>query len=184
MIPTLQIHLLNSVSGDGVAKCLARNQLDNCMIMLRELRPTYWAADFVYLLFSKARRQLDLMPQQDGTVERGSSSRLPEVARPFVPPPTAPDTIRCQAPTASESGGAIPTTPGQSLCAQDQEPDFRVPLDIDLALAYDFYPLHCDYESLGGSWERSRPSSSLAGKLVSPPRPSFVGNTLIIFPSL
>lgn len=86
MIPALQVHLLQSISEDPFAKCLARNHLNICMIMLKELRQTYWAADFIHSLFSKARKQIDALktPQQDLVPSRDQGSSEQET--PMTPP--------------------------------------------------------------------------------------------------
>jgi hypothetical protein len=68
MIPALQINLFESVSSDSLTRSIGRHQLDICMLVIEQLKRTYWAADFIYSLFTKARKKLDLV----GTRESGS----------------------------------------------------------------------------------------------------------------
>jgi hypothetical protein len=55
----MQIHLLGATSSNRLAQRLAQNQINLVMIAMGELRETYWAADFLYRLFSNAQKKLE-----------------------------------------------------------------------------------------------------------------------------
>lgn len=75
LIPTIQIHLLEATSSNLLARRLAQNQLDLCMIVLTELRETYWAADFLSQLFSNVRKRLDARNETTTTTTEHESDR-------------------------------------------------------------------------------------------------------------
>ncbi|EPE06704.1 fungal specific transcription factor [Ophiostoma piceae UAMH 11346] len=93
IIPALQIHMFMTVSGSTLtARCLARHQLDICIIFLGELRRTYWAADLTYALFIKARKKLSTLWRGEAGPGLGSG---PDMTLPFEAGDAA------QTPTAS-----------------------------------------------------------------------------------
>lgn len=58
MVPAMQIHLLDCKSPTPSVRRLGHHKLDLCMMVLSELRETYWGADFTYKMFDRARAKL------------------------------------------------------------------------------------------------------------------------------
>jgi hypothetical protein len=71
----MQIHLLEATSSNLLARRLAQNQLELCMIVMTELRETYWAADFLSRLFSNVRTKLDARNKTTTTTSEHESGR-------------------------------------------------------------------------------------------------------------
>ncbi|KAI1062947.1 hypothetical protein LB507_005561 [Fusarium sp. FIESC RH6] len=59
LIPTLQVHLLHSVSRQGLVRRLGCHQLDLCMMVVNEIKMTYFGAEILYRLFSRAREMIN-----------------------------------------------------------------------------------------------------------------------------
>ncbi|KAL3483419.1 hypothetical protein BJX62DRAFT_220306 [Aspergillus germanicus] len=58
MVPAMQIHLIDCKSSNPFTRKFAASKLELCMLVLSELRHTYWGADFTFKLFEKARAKL------------------------------------------------------------------------------------------------------------------------------
>lgn len=54
----MQIHLFDCKSSNSLTRGFGQNKLQLCMLVLQELRETYWGADFMYRLFEHARLKL------------------------------------------------------------------------------------------------------------------------------
>lgn len=55
LVPTLQSHLLHSVSQRMLIHRLGCHQLDLCMMVVREIKVTYFGAEILHRLFTRAR---------------------------------------------------------------------------------------------------------------------------------
>ncbi|KFZ15702.1 hypothetical protein V502_05445 [Pseudogymnoascus sp. VKM F-4520 (FW-2644)] len=77
LIPAMQIHLLESTSATPLLRSFGTHKLRLCMMVLSELRATYWGADSVYRLFERAEAKL-IKHQIKGTAGRndGRSGNL------------------------------------------------------------------------------------------------------------
>ncbi|RKK64370.1 hypothetical protein BFJ69_g16754 [Fusarium oxysporum] len=60
LVPTLQIHLLHSVSPRKLVHRLGCHQLDLCMMVVQEIKVTYFGAEILYRLFTRAREVINL----------------------------------------------------------------------------------------------------------------------------
>lgn len=58
LIPAMQIHLLDCKSTNSLISSLGSNKLQLCMIVLENLRQTYWSANVMYRLFQGAHSVL------------------------------------------------------------------------------------------------------------------------------
>ncbi|KAL7929726.1 hypothetical protein V8C35DRAFT_314642 [Trichoderma chlorosporum] len=58
MIPAMQIHLFDCKSSNILTRGLAENKLQLHMLVLSNLRGTYWSADVMYRLFDRAQKIL------------------------------------------------------------------------------------------------------------------------------
>jgi hypothetical protein len=58
MIPAMQRHLIDCKSSNPFTRKFAASKLELCMLVLSELRHTYWGADFTFKLFQKAQAKL------------------------------------------------------------------------------------------------------------------------------
>lgn len=67
MIPAMQIHLHDCKSANSLIRGLAENKLQLHMLVLSNLRGTYWSADVMYRLFERAQ-----------TILKKGSSQLPK----------------------------------------------------------------------------------------------------------
>lgn len=66
MIPAMQIHLFDCKSSSLLLRRVGNHKLDFCMLVLSELRETYWGADFTYLLFERAQKKLsEILPSSE-----------------------------------------------------------------------------------------------------------------------
>ncbi|PLN80281.1 fungal-specific transcription factor domain-domain-containing protein [Aspergillus taichungensis] len=59
LVPTLQIHLLHSVSPRKLVQRLGSHQLDLCMMVVNELKVTYFGAEILSRLFTRARETIN-----------------------------------------------------------------------------------------------------------------------------
>ncbi|KIV95672.1 hypothetical protein PV10_03296 [Exophiala mesophila] len=82
MIPAMQLHLYDCKSTRQLVRKFARSKLSECMMIVSELRNTYWGADFTWRLFETAQAILDSqisgeesLPARD---ERSSTINLPK----------------------------------------------------------------------------------------------------------
>lgn len=176
MIPPLQIHLLEFVSNDPVAKRLGRHRLDILMIFLRQLQSTYWAADFIYNLFHRAIDVLDSRKSQPSastgaaprqSTQMGSASSLidPRLQTPMTPP--------SQPSEQSESVDGCSLVTPKSTAATPQDVEFeglnlQLPDDINLALAYDILPFQFDIESTTENFTAFDPNLPFLNKYFFP----------------
>ncbi|KAI1025287.1 hypothetical protein LB504_010020 [Fusarium proliferatum] len=75
LVPTLQIHLLHSVSPRKLVHRLSCHRLDMCMMVVQEIKATYFGAEILYRLFTRARevtsvrRRVQETPPPAGTDE-------------------------------------------------------------------------------------------------------------------
>ena len=58
LMAAMQVYLFESKSSSSLVSRAALHQFDFCMMIAEELRQTYWSADFLFTLFSHARRKL------------------------------------------------------------------------------------------------------------------------------
>lgn len=166
VIPALQIHLFESVSGDPTARYLGRHNLNICMFMMGELRQTYWAAGFIYSLFHKAVLKLDSLSNnatQTATVMsskysnstktgNATSTRQNATTRSFLL--DGEGVYKSQfSPVPVSMPNEYPeiesvNNPASSRCVaavseevhdHQNQLGIEVPNDIDLALAYDIF---------------------------------------------
>ncbi|KAF5241567.1 hypothetical protein FANTH_9078 [Fusarium anthophilum] len=59
IIPAMQIHLSDCKSTKALIRALATHKMQLCMLVLSNLRVTYWSADVMYKLFDRAQKILD-----------------------------------------------------------------------------------------------------------------------------
>jgi hypothetical protein len=88
----MQIHLLDCKSPVSLFRQLGNLKLQLCMMILSELRDTYWGADFAYRMFERARAKLSEEPQAPVRASQASSSQpsVPDAAMaPLTPDSTA-----------------------------------------------------------------------------------------------
>jgi hypothetical protein len=60
----MQIHLFECKSTVPLRRGLASNKLNLCMLVLSQLRDTYWSASVIYRLFERAQKMLDKSQSQ------------------------------------------------------------------------------------------------------------------------
>lgn len=72
LIPAMQLHLLDCRSNRQLVRNLAWSKLGECMMVVSELRGTYWGADFTFKLFEAAQAILKASDSQS-TKERGDA---------------------------------------------------------------------------------------------------------------
>lgn len=80
----MQLHLFECKSLVPLRRGLGKNKLDLCMLVLTQLRNTYWSASVIYRLFERAQNMLDkarLAPKLSTEPEAGVSSRTPGTER-------------------------------------------------------------------------------------------------------
>lgn len=90
MVPAMQIHLLDCKSPITSVRRLGHHKLDLCMMVLSELRETYWGADFTYRMFDRARTKL---MDSTNTAPLTSNQSVPLTSQTFsdVNPPITPN---------------------------------------------------------------------------------------------
>ncbi|KAG0652791.1 Cutinase transcription factor 1 beta [Hyphodiscus hymeniophilus] len=59
IIPAMQIHLFDCKSAEPLRRGLGTNKLNLCMLVLSQLRDTYWSASVTHRLFARAQTLLD-----------------------------------------------------------------------------------------------------------------------------
>ncbi|KAH6881101.1 fungal-specific transcription factor domain-containing protein [Thelonectria olida] len=59
LVPTLQVHLLHLISPRKMVQRLGCHQLDLCMMVVKELKVTYFGAEILYRLFTRARETIN-----------------------------------------------------------------------------------------------------------------------------
>ena len=63
LLPAMQIHLLDCKSSNALSRQLGNLKFQLCMVILSELRETYWGADFAYRMFECAQAKLAEVPE-------------------------------------------------------------------------------------------------------------------------
>ena len=58
LVPTLQIHLLESTSKKPLVQRMGSHNLEFCMIVIEELKTVYFGAEILSRMFTKAKRQI------------------------------------------------------------------------------------------------------------------------------
>lgn len=58
-VPAMQIHLFDCKAESTLLRNHGKNKLDLCLLVLSEMRNTYWSASVIYRLFSKAQKILE-----------------------------------------------------------------------------------------------------------------------------
>lgn len=58
MIPAMQIHLADCKSTNSLVSGLAKNKLSLCILVLSNMRATYWSANVMHQVFQRAQRLL------------------------------------------------------------------------------------------------------------------------------
>jgi len=69
LIPAMQIHLFDCKSTVPLRRGLGKNKLNLCMLVLSQLRDTYWSASVIYRLFERAQ----IMLEKFNSKSRGST---------------------------------------------------------------------------------------------------------------
>ncbi|UKZ55988.1 hypothetical protein TrVGV298_009812 [Trichoderma virens] len=94
MIPAMQIHLYDCKSPNLLTRGLAENKLQLYMLVLSNLRGTYWSADVMYRLFDRAQSILKksnaqmTKPSIKNSDDSGDSMNLQQQSHLQLPPPT------------------------------------------------------------------------------------------------
>ena len=57
-VPAMQIHLFDCKADSPLLRNHGKNKLDLCLLVLSEMRNTYWSASVIYRLFAKAQQIL------------------------------------------------------------------------------------------------------------------------------
>lgn len=70
LIPAMQIHLYDLRSAGPLLSGLAKNRLQLCMLVLSELRETYWSAGVMHRLFGRAQN----IVEQHNAQSRGNAA--------------------------------------------------------------------------------------------------------------
>lgn len=60
LVPTLQMHLLHSVSPRKFVHRLGCHRLDMCMMAVQEIKVKYFGAEILYRLFTRAREVISV----------------------------------------------------------------------------------------------------------------------------
>ncbi|KAM0263713.1 hypothetical protein ACHAQJ_001027 [Trichoderma viride] len=79
MIPAMQIHLYDCKSANALTRGLAENKLQLHMLVLSNLRGTYWSADVMYRLFERALTILKKSNSQTPKPNKNSDDRFSRV---------------------------------------------------------------------------------------------------------
>ncbi|RFU81421.1 c6 transcription factor [Trichoderma arundinaceum] len=79
MIPAMQIHLYDCKSTNALTRGLAENKLRLHMLVLSNLRGTYWSADVMYRLFERAQAILSKSNSQMPKPSKNPDDRLSRV---------------------------------------------------------------------------------------------------------
>ncbi|KAL5083897.1 hypothetical protein Trisim1_000806 [Trichoderma cf. simile WF8] len=104
MIPAMQIHLYDCKSSNALTRGLAENKLQLHMLVLSNLRETYWSADVTYRLFDRAQNilkksnsQVEKPPVKNADNSRDSTHL--QQSQPQLLPPTEPSLLPTPEPT-------------------------------------------------------------------------------------
>jgi hypothetical protein len=77
LIPALQVYLLDSASPKPLIQRIGRNRLELCMIVIEELRHTYFGAEIMSRMFPKAEKAIltrEVAARNVSRTDDGSSS--------------------------------------------------------------------------------------------------------------
>ncbi|KAH8125632.1 hypothetical protein LI328DRAFT_151755 [Trichoderma asperelloides] len=153
MIPAMQIHLYDCKSSNSLIRGLAENKLQLHMLVLSNLRGTYWSADVIYRLFERAQTILKKGSPQASKKDKNSDGHLSQVAIPestgdrsfmhaqqqlHLQPSPAPQQLQ-------PNGISMLMTPEAAMMMSDQQPanpwfsDSPHFSDVDQLLSPDFY---------------------------------------------
>ncbi|KAL7794297.1 hypothetical protein V8C37DRAFT_409332 [Trichoderma ceciliae] len=80
MISAMQIHLYDCKSTNPLTRTLAENKLQLHMLVLSNLRETYWSADVTYRLFERAQTILNKAKSQIAIPNKKSNGRFSRVS--------------------------------------------------------------------------------------------------------
>ncbi|KAM0512121.1 hypothetical protein ACHAPE_009169 [Trichoderma viride] len=130
MIPAMQIHLHDCKSANSLIRGLAENKLQLHMLVLSNLRGTYWSADVMYRLFERAQTILKKGSSQLPKREKISDHQLSRVVtsesindHSFI---QAQHELQLQPPPAPQQpqpdGISMLMTPETSMMMGDQQP--------------------------------------------------------------
>lgn len=130
MIPAMQIHLYDCKSTNSLIRGLAENKLQLHMLVLSNLRGTYWSADVMYRLFERAQTILKKGSSQTSKREKNSGHQLNRVVtsesindRSFI---QVQQELQLQPPPAPQQpqpdGISMLMTPETSMMMSDQPP--------------------------------------------------------------
>ncbi|KAJ5214910.1 hypothetical protein N7468_010589 [Penicillium chermesinum] len=85
LIPAMQIHLFDCKAGNALQANLGQNKLQLCMLILDNLRDTYWSAGVMFRLFDRAQKIL-LSQGNDSGPLASRNLDSPSMATPAPPP--------------------------------------------------------------------------------------------------
>lgn len=176
MIPAMQIHLYDCKSANSLIRGLAENKLQLHMLVLSNLRGTYWSADVMYRLFERAQTILKKGSSQAPKRGKDSDHQLSRAIasegindRSFV---QVQQELQLQPPPAPQQpqpdGISMLMTPDTSMMMGDQQsanqwfsesPQFS---DVDQLLSPGFYLS----EDVLPDFVLSYPNSAVYGPLV------------------
>ncbi|CZR58718.1 related to cutinase transcription factor 1 beta [Phialocephala subalpina] len=74
LIPAMQIHLFDCKSTSPLRRGLGKNKLNLCMLVLSQLRDTYWSASVIYRLFERAQTMLGRGKSNSGLATKTTQS--------------------------------------------------------------------------------------------------------------
>lgn len=150
MIPAMQIHLYDCKSPNALTRGLAENKLQLHMLVLSNLRGTYWSADVIYRLFDRAQNilkksnsQIEKQPIKNADNSRDYTN-LQQQPQPQLLPPT---------------DSPLLPTPEPTVLMNDQQnantwfngsPEFR---GVDQLLSPGFYLSEDDFSGFLLSYE-------------------------------
>jgi hypothetical protein len=131
MIPAMQIHLYDCKSANSLIRGLAENKLQLHMLVLSNLRGTYWSADVMYRLFERAQTILKKSNSQAPKPNKNSNDRIGRVAasesnngRDFIQIQQQPQPLPQQPLPQQPQPGEMPTlmTPEPTMMMSEQPP--------------------------------------------------------------
>lgn len=126
MIPAMQIHLADCKSTNSLNRGLGRNKLQLCMLVLSNLKATYWSANVMYRLFYRAQTILgdsdgDELKSAKGSNARPRTTIHPDEARDVM------DAERQQLPQQDQKNGehavTLATSPASAIVEQPKQPE-------------------------------------------------------------
>lgn len=88
LIPAMQIHLIQLSSHTPLFRRLGSHKFELCMIVLSELRNTYWGADTMYKLFEHALARVQKQNHPAGDTSNASTTEANA-----APLPPTPDSV-------------------------------------------------------------------------------------------